>query len=379
MSNSSPPVRVLYCCHADNYHIQTWSAALSKHGAEITHLTLRPMADNPFRQIVLSGVGKTIRYWDFLTLAPQIRHIFKSGDFDILFASFANTYGLSAMMSGIRPHIIQTWSRDIGADRSVTGREHLMNETIGLRVLSNADAITTDGAHFRDFLLEKHPEFAPKTLATGWGIDLSHFSKVHDADRKKTVLEKWDIPADAPVFTSIRGIFWYYQPEIVFPALSELLKTHSDLHVLLPTLGHPLDPSLDDQFRDLKNHERVIVFEQLLSSQEMIDVWSITDVFLSIPSFDGVAESVQEGLYAGAIAVLNRLESNQIICGELTDVVWTNSISPSPSSLVNSIQQALSKLESFDPQPQKKHIEKNWSVDVTAVNLLNVFRSLSED
>jgi len=378
VNTTSGPLRVLYLCHADNYHIQTWSAALRRKGAQITHLTLRPKANNDFHQIILSKTGSQIRYWDFLTIAQQIRRVFDKGDYDILFASFANTYGLSAILSQSKPVVVQTWSRDVGADRSVSPREQLMNQTIGKFVMDKADAITTDGAHFKEHLLGIYPEFAPKTLSTGWGIDLNHFQKVLNPERETSARSRWNIPAKAPVLTSIRGIFWYYQPEIIFPALLRLLDVQTDLHILLPTLGHPLQNSLQSQFETLNKHPRVIVFDQLLDSEEMTDLWSATDIFLSLPSFDGVAESVQEGLFSGAVAVLNKLESNQLICGELDDVIWTDAVSPSPESLVKTLLTALEKHKNFDPENQRKHIEQNWSVDVTAERLLNLFRSVSE-
>lgn len=377
-------LKVLYCAHSDNYHIKTWSSVLHKHGVEIEYFTLRPDPVCPFPQHVPPGFGLTtssIRYHHFIESSPRLHRVFDQGNFDLVFASFANTYGLTASLADIRPRVIQTWSRDIGADRSVTPRESIMNQTIGRRVLSKADAITTDGPHFKNHLLNRYPQLANKTLSTAWGIDTHAFKQIDDID-VKSVKSRWNIDSNATVITSIRGVFWYYQPELILSSFLQLLNQRTDIHLMIPTLGHQPAAHVDTLLQKLGKHPNVTVFPDLISFQEMLNLWAVTDVYISLPRFDGVAESVQEGMYAGAIPVLNPLEANKVITDQLSNdgIVWTTGSEPDRKELLRCIDQAiqLTKDSNFRKikQRHRSYIEKNWSVHTTADNLINLFKRL---
>lgn len=370
-------MRVLYVCHDDNYHIESWIPAMQKTGMEVITATLRPNTQPKWPQYKIEPLFQTIRYSDYFTQPSRLRQIIIKTQPDILFASFANTYGLLTILADSnQPLVIQTWSRDINADNSVTYREQWMNRLIGNYVLRKADGITTDGPHFKEELLKDHREYTSKTISTGWGIDTDFWD--HEERSTDILKSYWKIDPNHTVFTSIRGVFWYYQPEIILPAIKAFLQHQPDVHFIIPTLGHPIDTSLITTKEHLQNHPRVTWIHSLLAKEKVRELWKMTDAYLSMPLFDGIAESVQEGMYMRALPILNPLEANKIIAGKSKSVEWLTSVSPTYLQLLESFTQTLNclKRKSFNSEENHLNIRNNWSLNRTAHHLKSFFETL---
>lgn len=372
-------MKLLYCCHSDNYHIEKWIPALEKAGIEVHILTLRPSSVLKNPQTIINPIFNHISWFDFLSLSAKIRETFFAIKADVLLCSFGSTYGLSGFLSGIKPLFIQTWSRDIGANKSVTKREFLMSEFISRKICASANGITTDGPHFKTYLENNWPEINPeKVCSTWWGIDTDFWG--NQTETKSELKKKWGIPIQNPVLISPRGLFWYYRPLEVLAALLDVAMQNKELHILLPSLKHSRTKEVDLILENIKNNAQFHFMDSFLEPEKFKEWIQISDFLLSVPLFDGISEVIQEGMLCGAIPILNPIEANQTLLNEGGKGFMTSSSQPMKTELVESILRVLEtpkqELDLMRTQ-NKAFILEKCSVNKTANKLLDFIEKQS--
>jgi len=375
-------MRVLYCCHADNYHIEKWVPAMEKAGLEVHILTLRPSEKLKTPQTIIKPIFSTITWFDFFLLAPKIRETFFTEQCDLLFCSFGSTYGLAGFMSSIKPLFIQTWSRDIGADSSVNKKDALISKWISQKVCKSADGITTDGPHFIDHVLKNWPTISSKKIcSTWWGID-SSFWKASDS-QKKDIRLKMGIPEFSTVLIAPRGVFWYYRPIEILNAIKDLSNLYKDVYFLIPTLKHECSPEVQILLKELKTYSTIKVYDTFLNTDDFKELLISSDFLLSLPLFDGISEVIQEGMSCGVIPILNPIPANLILKKYGTHSFWTESRQPNSKEIFTTLQKLIElKINSsneklFEKMKSENYdfVEKQCSVDNTARKLSTFFES----
>lgn len=375
-------MRVLYCCHADNYHIEKWVPAMEKAGLEVHILTLRPSKKLKTPQTIIKPIFSKITWFDFFLLAPKIRETYFLEQCDVLFCSFGSTYGLAGYMSSIKPLFIQTWSRDIGADSSVNKKDALISKWISQKICSSAQGITTDGPHFKDYVLKKWPQILPdKICSTWWGIDSLYWQS--SANRKSDIRSKMGIPKSSTVFISPRGVFWYYRPLEILTAIKELANLYDEVYFLIPTLNHDCIPEVQDLLNELKNYSRIKIYDSFLDTDNFIELLISSDILLSLPLFDGISEVIQEGMSCGVLPILNPIPANLFLKEFGMQAFWTESNQPSSKEIFNSLQKLIELKRDSSNESQfqlmksanSDFIEKHCSVDNTARKLSYFFET----
>ncbi len=367
-------MKILYCCHADNYHIEKWIPALQRVGIEIHVLTLRPSAKLDVPQTIVKPIFSQISWFDFWIMGPKIRQTFHEVQADILFCSFASTYGLGGLLSGITPFFVQTWSRDIGADSSVNKKDAWISQWISRKICSLADGITTDGPHFKDHVENHWPEIPPQNVcSTWWGIDTDFWKS--SVELKRKAREKWNIPSRANVIISPRGVFWYYRPFELLRAFIQLLDEDKSVFVIIPTLNHAREMAVQELIQQLKEHPRVLVCDYFLEPNDFLTLLQASDVLISVPLFDGISEVIQEGLACGLLPVMNPIPANQVIASQGFIVELTSSVQPNQAELVRTLKKAVHRVsDGFSGSRNKQLIEQTCSVQTTAKKLKEFFK-----
>lgn len=373
-------LRVAYFCHAQNYHIHRWTKALTQQGLDLKLITFRPDVGLALKQHKLEKGAKNLHLWDFYLARTQAQSVLDELQPDVVFASFANTYGWLA--SGLKtqaPVVVQTWSRDICSDHSVNLRERLIGQIIGKSVLRKADAITTDGPHYAGHLRRWLPEARTKfVLSTWWGID-TNFWVSNDAKKSKA-RRILNIPATAFVVLNVRGWYWYYQPENILPELLSALSSHEDLFILLPGLGHKPTSKVRDFLERLEKNERVRMVPSFLPKETMLRWWQASDAFISAPLFDGIPESVQEGMHTQTLPILNPIPANRQLIHHGAEALFLPSRKVNPGQLQKAIKQAIELSEaerSTILMRNKELIFFQHNVHKTAGKVAEMFRSLA--
>ena len=352
---------------------------MRRQGAEVHIASFRPVPVEGARQILpLAPRSGSLSYSDFIFGASQLKTIIKEVKPDVLLCSFTTTYGLLGYLSGFRPFIVQTWSRDIGMDPHIPLRHKLLVRFPGLRILEKADGITADSESFKDHLIDRFPNWKHKLLATSWGIDPEAFA--YTQTETASFREVLSIPDSATLIASVRGIKYYYQPEWIIPSLKKLLEKRPDYHALVLTLGHTREIRAAGLLEELKSHPRFHVIEELLPVEEMARLWQAVDFFISAPLFDGIPESVQEGALSGALPVLNDIPANRELMRQGLQAFILDSVQHEPAELARSLEsfirtgsQTLERMK----EKNRDFILNHRNVNVTAQRLIRFMEQLS--
>ena len=129
----------------------------------------------------------------------------------------------------------------------------------------------------------------------------------------------------------------------------------------------------------LDAHPRGHVFDRFLAKTEMQEVWSATDVLISVPTHDGVSEGVLEGMYAGCVPIVSDIPSNRSFLKDGESGVFVRGNPDSADDLAETFGNAVDAL----PRLKAEMVERNreWvaeqaSVEATAVKVVGIIESL---
>lgn len=305
------PLHLVVLANGQGYHMPKWLSALVEAGVQVTLFSYHPpreaipgVTSLPLEPLVPGRPN----WLDFWRNTRFVHEQFVACQADVLMASYATSYGWLAVRSGVHPLLLQTWTLDISHYPTTNWRRWILRPLVR-RVLNRADAITTDGSALAEYLLEHYPMCAPKVVSMRWGIRLADYDG-GEADGQ-SFRQAWSIPPKAPLVVSTRGLQQWYRPEVVLPALEQVLAQHASVHVIVLTVNHAGTPAVQQMLDRLALHPRVHVVDRLLRTTEMRGLWAAADIMVSIPSDDGVSESILEAMYAGVLPVVSEMPSNR--------------------------------------------------------------------
>jgi len=186
-----------------------------------------------------------------------------------------------------------------------------------------------------------------------------------------------DIPKDAIVVTSARGLRFHDRPEISIPALLEVLEENQDTFGIVLTLGHTPDDRVLPVLDALRAHPRCRVMGRFLDSAAVSEIWSASDFVLSIPLFDGISEALLEAMAAGCIPILSDIPPNRIIVPDPENAIFTRADSPDAlaADIRNSIQQ-IHRLKKTAVPANQNWVRENASIDKAAGRLTELLTGL---
>lgn len=376
-----PTTHLAFLGNGQNYHVQKWLPALAEQDLRVTLLTFHPPSE-PVEGVAVRALTPPVARWrggrlswlDFWGSPAVLRATLEEIGADVLVASYATHYGLMGARSGFRPLIAQTWTFDVTHYPFVGWKRHVLGRVVR-RVLGQADVITTDGEALAEIVRARYPSVREKVVGVRWGIRLADYEatrEVRDAAR-----QRWQLPAEAPVVVSARGIDRVYQPEVVLPGLRQLLETHPDVHVIVLTLGHDRSAGAQAGLEALAVHPRARVVDRFLSKDEMRSVWAASDVLISVPSQDGISEGVLEGMYAGALPVVSDIPSNRSFLEDDRNAFYVPA--PAAEALAQTLHRVLSGLEAYQARmvpANRRWVAEHASVEGTARQVADMVRSL---
>lgn len=356
-----------------------WLGALVEAGLQVTLFSYHPPREaiSGVTSVPLKPLVEGRPSWlDFWHNTRFVREQFLARQADVLMASYATSYGWLAVRSGVRPLLVQTWTLDISHYPTTNWRRWILRPIVR-RVLNHADAITTDGSALAEYLLEHYPTCASKVMSMRWGIRLADYDG--DEADGQYFRQAWSIPPKAPLIVSTRGLQQWYRPEVVLRALEQVLAQHASVHVMVLTVNHERTASVQRRLNRLAQHPRAHVVDRLLDTTEMRGLWTAADVMVSIPSDDGVSESILEAMYAGVLPVVSEMPSNRSF---LDDEHAFFVQGDDADELAETIGYVIGKLGSFkaDRVPRNKsRIAEEASVEGTARQMRALIEHLANE
>jgi glycosyltransferase involved in cell wall biosynthesis len=199
------------------------------------------------------------------------------------------------------PLIVSTMGGDILPDQSFVGvHAHLVRA-----LLNRADFITSK-SDFLDDVLARMGDYRLKTRRINWGIDLDRFQPGFDVSRLR---QRWQIPAGDLVFFDSRLARPLYNKDIILTAFAQYVQSGGPAATLLVAELFP-DSGYPEQLHRLAHElglEEKVRFLGALNHADMPGCYVLADVTLSIPSSDGVPQTLYEALACGSFPIVGAL------------------------------------------------------------------------
>ena len=179
-------------------------------------------------------------------------------------------------------------------------------------VLREAALVTADNQPLINALRESFAVPEDKIALLRWGLDPALFDETSGAAGRPR-FTRLNIPEERRLVLSPRGLKPVYQADAVLRAFEELLarNEHAGGSSSRCRPGTIPRRAYLAQARELaRRYPRFSLIEGQLSPAQMAALWRRTDVFVSVPVYDGYSSAVAEGRYAGAIPVANAIPGN---------------------------------------------------------------------
>jgi len=316
-----------------NFHCQKWANALVQAGAEVAVISLQSNDNREnclFESIHIPPkiwFQRQYRYPSYWFARKELAKILHDRKIDILHPLHVTPFGTWARWTGFQPTIVAA----IGADiLEYTQEKILWDSTIEKtrmnvyakikkyyfkqavqKALDYAQLITADNQTLIHAIQSEFNIAPQKIRLLRWGIE----PEIFDFFPKDRIIfcEKLQIPINARLVLSPRGANAFYQGEIILDAYEKLLEDNFSEYYFV-FLASEYKKSLTIQAKAellTKKYSKFRWLKHPLSRKEMAILWTMTDVFISSPKYDGYSASLAEGRYVGAIPIVNDIPGNR--------------------------------------------------------------------
>jgi glycosyltransferase involved in cell wall biosynthesis len=325
-----------------NFHCEKWAKALAAAGAQVTVFSFE--GGKNFEGTTVKTVelvppvvwGGRYRYPSYYLSAGRLRYELERRKVDVLHPLHLTPFGSWGVWSGFKPMIaaamgadvleyppqaahlqqpgVRTW-REANVQHTPLAKlkARWLNRFFRARVqqvLTYADIITGDNMPLVDAMRNWFTVDPEKIRLLRWGLEPELFDFTDDV--RQAVRAQFGAAPGARVVLSPRGANALYQADIIIAAFEELLHSGPPgYHYIMLGAGYDLAGAVQQKALQLEaQYPNFRFVREQLPRLAVYRLWSITDVFISAPIYDGYSAAVAEGRYAGAIPVLNNIPGN---------------------------------------------------------------------
>lgn len=219
---------------------------------------------------------------------------------DLVHVHYASR-GLSAFpLSRYHPLVVSTMGGDILPEQGYGGIYAPFTKFL----LDRADCITSK-SDFMDSALDKIGDYRKKIRRITWGINLNVFHPNRDVNYLR---ENWDITKDDFVFFDPRIAKPFYNKHIIFEAFARFTKMVDSAILLTAELF--ADPNYLAQLHHLADAlgiSRKVRFLGTIDYDQMPDYYNLANVTVSVPSSDGLPQTIYESFACGSFLITGNL------------------------------------------------------------------------
>jgi len=330
-------MRIALLSDPGNFHTRKWVSALIEAGAEVHVFSFNDCGHQEFGWTRIRApwpMGGRLNYLFYLMGGAALGRVLKRFSPDCVVALNVTPFGVWAMKSGFKPWIAvamgadilaylptspsnetnRGWSNTTGKRWSISRLKESLLKPLYKRwvkkALRSAQHVTADNLVLTQAMQDVFDVPSEKITLNRWGIRPELFEA--DPSQPSKTKARYFIPEGNKVILSPRGLNAFYHADLIAEGYLEFLGESSIPSTLIMLgAGYPSMPQTSEWQQSAKSKGgRILVIEEILSPQEMADLWQIVDVFISAPTYDGYSSSVAEGRYAGCIPVVNPIQGN---------------------------------------------------------------------
>lgn len=296
-------MRIAVVGNGRSVHTLTRSAAIAARGHPVRLVTLGPVLPASGIEIRtrplpkgLLGAARAAQTFlgDLASFAPDLLHLNYAG----------SKLGTMATLSRVRPLVVTVMGGDVLPDQHPGGLSRLERRATR-RILEQASIILVKSEGLRR-ALAGFGDFAVKARTVRWGVDAAVFRR-NDAAAAALRLALQLAPTDRVVL-SPRILQPLYNIHLVVEAMPRILAEVPT--ALLVVTEYQADESYRARLRALAEAAGVagrVRFIGHVDHASMPGLYSLADVVVSVPSSDGLPQSLFEAMACGTPIVLGRL------------------------------------------------------------------------
>jgi len=224
---------------------------------------------------------------------------------DLIHVFYAYHQLNNLVLNRFKPLVVTVMGGDVLSDQSFYGKKKWLTK----KILEKVDIITSK-SNFLDKVLQNIGDYANKIRRVTWGVDTKQFYPEMDV---RFLRERWKIEADDLVFLSPRNCQPLYNQDLIIKAFSEYPSLHgTKKKAKLLIAEHFSDESYVKSLRALSMElglQDKVYFIGSIPHQEMPAYFNLADVMVSVPSSDGMPQSLYEAMACESYPILWNLES----------------------------------------------------------------------
>ncbi len=308
-------LRICYIADGTSIHTQRWLSYFVKKDHQV-HLIAYDCRDLPsdngkesLKGVIVhsltpkfEGTLRRLNHTNRICLMRRklrLKELLRKMRPDILHAHYVEKYGWWGAISGFHPFVLTAWGSDIydAPRRSEKSKQRTMY------ALRQADLITADSADLRAATIELGAPYHNNHVIQ-WGVDLTQFNPQIDPS---DVRERLHL-GSSPVILSSRGFKPVHNTDILIRAIPSVLRETPDAKFILKNRFLCDDTQLRQLVKKLGVSDSVR-FVGSVEYSEMPKYYTVSDIFVSIPPFDGTPVSLLEAMACGTAPVVSDVPS----------------------------------------------------------------------
>jgi hypothetical protein len=318
-----------------HFHTRKWVKGLQGAGAEATVFSFFERPVEAFRTVHVPPAASwrgQITYASYVFSGGRLRDAARRAGIDVMNAIDITPYGVWGRRSGFRPLVGIAMGADIleypplgvplpfppGRDWAGDGKKSWLS---GLRraffrsmvqdVLSGCALASGDNWQLVQALRDWFKMEAGRTMLNRWGVEPELFEP--DPARQQVLRKRLGLHESLPLILFPRGLKPVYQGDVHLDACERLLsEPHPPAQLLLLSAGYSGPEAWRQRARDLAAAHPAFHFaEELLSREDMGQLWLMTDILVNTPVYDGYSNALSEGRYAGAVPIVNDIAAHR--------------------------------------------------------------------
>jgi glycosyltransferase involved in cell wall biosynthesis len=287
-------MKICFLAGANSIHSYRWIKYFAESGYEISWISLAPSINKPLPNVRYFEINCERSIVDLLKAALKVRGILASERPDILHVHSVGTYGVVALLSGVKNIFVTPWGSDV-----IYGKKSKIKRLFIGAILKRANFITCDALHMQNELIQLGV-LPDRINIINFGIDTEKFSP---KPFSKEIRELYEL-ADAPCVISLRNFEKVYDIETLLRAIPEVLKNNPSVRFMLVGKG-TLENKLKSLAEDL-GIEKAVKFVGFVPNDQLPDTLNSMNIYVSTSLSDaGIAASTAEAMACGLPVVIS--------------------------------------------------------------------------
>ena len=293
-------MKICYIADQTSIHTKRWLKFFAESGHDI-FLIPHSEADIEIENITILEKLPKLSYKSsrFFSTVKKAKSIIRKIKPDILHAHFVEQFGWLGALVNFRPFVLSAWGSDIYK------LPYISKLGIGTKftkyTLKKANLLTAISEDLKKEMIRLGTN-KDNINVIHWGVELDRFKPDINISELKQALNI----NHNPVILSNRVFEENFNIPVIIKATSLVVKKIPDVILLLQNSGGKLQDNIEASIRNLGIWNSVRILPRYQYS-DMPALYAMSDLYISVPSYDAACISLTEAMACGSIPVVSEI------------------------------------------------------------------------